>query len=46
MTIESKLLTIIAIIVIGMFVVTSVWAGEVRCESYCDKFGCYTTCYD
>ena len=43
MTIETKLFTIIAIVVIAMFIVTAAFAGfECKSRTYCDKFGCYT----
>ena len=45
MEIESKILTIIALIVVAMFIVSYAFADS-RCTTWCDDYGCYTTCRD
>ena len=45
MTVESKTLTVIAIIFVALYFMTYAFADS-RCTTWCDDYGCYTTCRD
>jgi len=44
---DTKLLTIIALVLIGLFIATAAFAQTCQSYTWCDKYGCHTTtnCY-